>query len=145
MTTMIAELYEALVDAGASEGKAKEAAQVLSTENLATKRDITELDTKLSGQITKLDQRLSGQITELDQRLNGQITELDQRLNGQITELDQRLNGQIVKLDEKLSPKVIKLERDMAVMKWMLGAALAGIAPILVAVVSMVIKIFFLA
>ena len=112
MTTMIAELYEALVDAGASEGKAKEAAQVLSTENLATKRDITELDTKL---------------------------------NGQITELDQRLNGQIVKLDEKLSPKVIKLERDMAVMKWMLGAALAGIAPILVAVVSMVIKIFFLA
>ena len=79
MTTMIAELYEALVDAGASEGKAKEAAQVLSTENLATKGDI------------------------------------------------------------------VKLDRDVAVMKWMLGAALAGIAPILVAVVSMVIKIFFLA
>ena len=134
MTTMIAELYEALVDAGASEGKAKEAARVLSTENLATKRDIAELDTKLSGQIA-----------ELDQRLSGQITELDQRLSGQITELDQRLSGQIVKLDEKLSPKIVKLERDMAVMKWMLGAALAGIAPILVAVVSMVIKIFFLA
>ena len=123
MTTMIAELYEALVDAGASEGKAKEAAQVLSTENLATKSDIAELDTKLSGQ----------------------IIELDQKLSGQITELDQRLSGQIVKLDEKLSPKIVKLDRDMAVMKWMLGAALAGIAPILVAVVSMVIKIFFLA
>ena len=88
MTTMIAELYEALVDAGASEGKAKEAAQVLSTENLATKSDIAELD-------------------------------------------------------QRLSLKVVKLERDMAVMKWMLGAALAGIAPILVAVVSIVIKIFF--
>ena len=112
MTTMIAELYEALVDAGASEGKAKEAAQVLSTENLATKRDITELDTKLSGQIT---------------------------------ELDQRLNGQIVKLDEKLSPKVIKLERDMAVMKWLMGATLAGVASIFAAVVSILIKIFFLA
>ena len=90
MTTMIAELYEALVDAGASEGKAKEAAQVLSTENLATKSDIAELD-------------------------------------------------------QRLSTKIVKLDRDMAVMKWMLGAALAGIAPILVAVVSMVIKIFFLA
>ena len=90
MTTMIAELYEALVDAGASEGKAKEAARVLSTENLATKRDIAELD-------------------------------------------------------QRLSPKIIKLDRDMAVMKWMVGAALAGIAPILVAVVSIVIKIFFLA
>ena len=90
MTTMIAELYEALVDAGASEGKAKEAAQVLSTENLATKSDITELDTKLS-------------------------------------------------------PKVVKLDRDMAVMKWMLGTTMAGVAFILAAVVSMVIKIFFLA
>ena len=101
MTTMIAELYEALVDAGASEGKAKEAARVLSTENLATKRDITELDTKLSGQIAKLDQRVS--------------------------------------------PKVIKLERDMAVMKWLMGATLAGVASIFAAVVSILIKIFFLA
>ena len=101
MTTMIAELYEALIDAGASEGKAKEAAQVLSTENLATKSDIAKLDTKLSGQIAELDQ--------------------------------------------KLSPKVVKLERDMAVMKWMLGTTMAGVAFILAAVVSMVIKIFFLA
>ena len=101
MTTMIAELYEALVDAGASEGKAKEAAQVLSTENLATKSDITKLDTKLSGQIAELDQ--------------------------------------------KLSPKVVKLERDVAVMKWMLGTTMAGVAFILAAVVSMVIKMFFLA
>ena len=101
MTTMIAELYEALVDAGASEGKAKEAAQVLSTENLATKSDITQLDTKLSGQIAELDQ--------------------------------------------KLTPKVVKLERDVAVMKWMLGTTMAGVAFIFAAVVSMVIKIFFLA
>ena len=97
MTTMIAELYEALVDAGASEGKAKEAAQVLSTENLATKSDIAELDTKLS------------------------------------------------ELDQRLSPKIAKLDRDMAVMKWMLGTTMAGVAFILAAVVSMVIKIFFLA
>ena len=112
MTTMIAELYEALVDAGASEGKAKEAAQVLSTENLATKSDITALDTKLSGQIAELDQRLSGQIAKLDQRL---------------------------------SPKIVKLDRDMAVMKWMLGATMTGIALIFAAVVSIAIKIFFLA
>ena len=97
MTTMIAELYEALIDAGASEGKAKEAAQVLSTENLATKGDIAKLDTKLS------------------------------------------------ELDQRLSPKVVKLDRDMAVMKWMLGTTMAGVAFILAAVVSMVIKIFFLA
>ena len=39
MTTMISELYEALVDAGATEEKAKEAAVALSAENLATKKD----------------------------------------------------------------------------------------------------------
>ena len=33
----------------------------------------------------------------------------------------------------------------MAVMKWMLGTTMAGVAFILAAVVSMVIKIFFLA
>ena len=90
MTTMIAELYEALVDAGASEGKAKEAAQVLSTENLATKSDIAELD-------------------------------------------------------QRLSPKIAKLERDMAVMKWLMGATLAGVASIFAGTASIVIKIFFLA
>ena len=90
MTTMIAELYEALVDAGASEGKAKEAAQVLSTENLATKGDIAELD-------------------------------------------------------QRLSPKIAKLERDMAVMKWLMGATLAGVASIFAGTASIVIKIFFLA
>ena len=119
MTTMIAELYEALVDAGASEGKAKEAAQVLSTENLATKSDITELDAKLSGQTAELDQRLSGQIAKLDTKLS--------------------------ELDQRLSPKIVKLDRDMAVMKWMLGTTMTGVAFILAAVVSMVIKIFFLA
>ena len=90
MTTMIAELYEALIDAGASEGKAKEAAQVLSTENLATKSDIAELD-------------------------------------------------------QRLSPKIVKLEHDMAVMKWLMGATLAGIASILAGTASILIKIFFLA
>ena len=86
MTTMIAELYEALVDAGASEGKAKEAAQVLSTENLATKGDIAKLDHKIA-----------------------------------------------------------KLDRDMAVMKWMLGTTIAGVASIFAGTASIVIKIFFLA
>ena len=79
MTTMISELYEALVDAGATEKKAKEAAVALSAENLATKKDIDEV--------------------------RGHIH---------------------------------RLELNMAVLKWMMGATLTGVAAIIV-------KIFFVA
>ena len=86
MTTMIAELYEALVDAGATEEKAREAAQALSAENLATKKDIDEV--------------------------RGHIH---------------------------------KLQLEMAVLKWMVGATLAGIAAILASVVPILVKLFFAA
>ena len=95
MTTMISELYEALVDAGATEEKAKEAAVALAcmdaggraasgtkagtAENLATKKDIDEV--------------------------RGHIH---------------------------------RLELNMAVLKWMMGATLTGVAAIIV-------KIFFVA
>ena len=83
MTTMISELYEALIDAGATEEKAREAAVALSAENLNSK------DT----------------IAELDQRLGGRIAELDKK---------------------------------MAVLQWMMGATLTGVAAIIV-------KLFFAA
>ena len=86
MTTMISELYEALVDAGATEEKAREAAVALSAENLATKKDIDEV--------------------------RGHIH---------------------------------KLQLEMAVLKWMVGAALAGIAAILASVVPILVKLFFAA
>ena len=76
---MISELYEALVDAGATEEKAREAAVALSAENLATKKDIDEV--------------------------RGHIH---------------------------------RLELNMAVLKWMVGATLTGVAAIIV-------KLFFAA
>ena len=40
MTTMVAEVYEAFISAGADEKKAKAAAEALSSEQLATRSDI---------------------------------------------------------------------------------------------------------
>ena len=94
MTTMISELYEALVDAGATEEKAKEAAQALSAENLNSKDTIAEVKAELAGDIAALDEKLSGRIAELDKK--------------------------------------------MAVMQWMMGATLTGVAAIIV-------KLFFAA
>ena len=105
MTTMISELYEALIDAGATEAKAREAAVALSAENLNSKDTIAEVKAELAGDIAALDEKLSGRIAELDQRLGGKIAELDKK---------------------------------MAVLQWMMGATLTGVAAIIV-------KLFFAA
>ena len=101
MTTMISELYEALINAGASEEKAREAAQALSAENLNSKDTIAEVKAELAGDIAELDQKLSGEIAETRRDIH-------------------------------------KLQLDVAVLKWMVGATLTGVAAIIV-------KLFFAA
>ena len=55
MSTMIAEIYEALVEAGASEEKAKAAAGVVAVkDNLATKTDLQELRSEMKAELKVL-------------------------------------------------------------------------------------------
>ena len=119
MTTMISELYEALINAGATEEKAREAAVALSAENLNSKDTMAEVKAELAGDIAGLDQKLSGKITELDQRLSGEIAGVKKDLAA--------------------------LDKKMAVMQWMLGTTLAGVAAILASVVPILVKLFFAA
>ena len=101
MTTMISELYEALINAGATEEKAREAAVALAAENLNSKDTIAEVKAELAGDIAELDQKLSGEIAGVKQDL-------------------------------------AELDKKMAVMQWMMGATLTGVAAIIV-------KLFFVA
>ena len=99
MTTMISELYEALIDAGATEEKAREAAVALACMDAGGRA-------------------ASGTKAGTAENLNSKDT---------IAELDQRLGGRIAELDKK-----------MAVLQWMMGATLTGVAAIIV-------KLFFAA
>ena len=55
MSMMIAEIYEALVEAGTSEEKAKAAAGVVPViDNLATKTDLQELRTEMKAELKVL-------------------------------------------------------------------------------------------
>ena len=105
---MISELYEALINAGATEEKAREAAVALSAENLNSKDTIAEVKAELAGDIAGLDQKLSGEIAETRKDIH-------------------------------------KLQLDVAVLKWMVSATLAGIAVILASVVPILVKLFFAA
>ena len=69
MTTMISELYEALINAGATEEKAREAAVALSAENLNSKDTIAEVKAELASDIAGLDEKLSGKIAALDKKI----------------------------------------------------------------------------
>ena len=69
-----------------------------------------------------------------------------------IAEVKAELAGGIAGLDEKLSSEIAetrkdihKLQLDVAVLKWMVSATLAGIAVILASVVPILVKLFFAA
>ena len=108
MTTMISELYEALINAGATEEKAREAAQALACMDAGGRA-------------------ASGTKAGTAENLNSKDT---------IAEVKAELAGDIAALDEKLSGKIAELDKNMAVLKWMMGATLTGVAAIIV-------KIFF--
>ena len=62
-----------------------------------------------------------------------------------IAEVKAELAGDIAALDQKLSGRIAELDKKMAVMQWMMGATLAGIAAILASVVPILVKLFFTA
>ena len=55
MGIMVSEVYEALIDAGASEAKAKAAAEAIPvSEQLAIKQDITDLKAELATAVNRM-------------------------------------------------------------------------------------------
>ncbi len=83
MSTMTAEVYEALIEAGASEEKAKAAARVVPAgENLATKTDIQGTKDQIQG--------MKDQIREAKDQIQGmkdQIRDMRDELKDEIQEL----------------------------------------------------------
>ena len=133
MTTMISEVYSAFRTAGVPEQDARKAAEALSSENLATKNDITEVKqdiTEVKQDITEVKRdiiEVNRDIIEVKQ----EITELKQELTNNITEVDQRLTGNITEVRNDIA----QLQREMAVVKWMLGIVIAAqVLPLLKAI-----------
>ena len=151
MATMITEVYEAFRKVGIPDPEAKQAAEALSAENVSTKADINGAEKSLMAYINEVEKRLgeriSQEITDLDDKFSRRITDLDDKLSERIAALDDKFNDRMTALDDKLSEKIsreiagvkvsiAKQDREMAVMKWMIATAIAGI-------LSLVIKSFF--
>lgn len=132
MTTMISEVYNAFLKAGAPETEAREAAEALSAENLSTKDGIADSEKKLGDKINDVGKKLDDRINDVEKKLGDRINDLDKKLSREINDVEKRLTGRIG-----------RVEHDVAVLKWMAGVTLAGVLSIVIGVVSIVVKTFF--
>ena len=157
MTTMISEVYSAFKTAGAPEQEARQAAEALSAENLATrsvlaedKRDLSDhiagaeqrMSDKIDAvrdKIDAVDQKLSGEIaavrkeiTAVDRKLSDRIPAVEQKLSDRIAAVEQKLSDRITGVKEHVSNEIGEVRRIMSVIRWMLGLVIVVVAlPIL--------------
>jgi hypothetical protein len=107
MTTMIAEVYDALLAAGSPEDKARKAAEaVAGYEN----RFIT------------VDQRLA----RIESDLNQRFAKLEGDLNQRFAKLEGDLNQRFAKLEGDLNQRFAKVGGDIKLLSWMIGFNLAA-------------------
>ena len=93
-------------------------------------------DRAVSGTSRRGGRAASGTKAGTAENLNSKdtIAEVKAELASDIAELDQKLSGEIAETRKDIH----KLQLDMAVLKWMMGATLTGVAAIIV-------KLFFVA
>ena len=88
-------------------------------------------------------ERRREQAAEAAEDLNSKdnIAEVKEDLASDIAGLDEKLSGEIVETRKD----IYKLQLEMAVLRWMVGATLVGIAAILASVAPILVKLFFVA
>ena len=93
VTTMVTEVYEALLEGGTSPDKAIRAATVLAERG----GDLIELRgevAQLRGEVTKMDARLSGEVAQLRGdlvQLRGEVSKMDTRLSERLASVEARM------------------------------------------------------
>ena len=99
MTTMIAEVYDALLAAGSPEDKARKAAEAIAA---------------YENRFTAIDQRL----IKVDGDLNERFAKLDGDLNHRFGEVNQRFG--------EVNQRFAKVDGEIRLLSWMIGFNLAG-------------------
>ena len=103
-----AALYRALVDAGAKEDLAKEAAEsVVYSPEGATKSDLREVRSEFKGDIAELRAELKTDIAELRAELKGDIAELRAQTKADIADVKVCIAG-----------LETRIERSLRIMTW---------------------------
>ena len=144
---MISEVYSAFKTAGVPEQEARQAAEALSAENLATRSIVTEDKSELYANISAVEQRLSDKIAAVDQKLSGEIAivrqevaAVEQRLSDKIATVDQKLSDKIAIVDHRLSGEIAKVRQEVLEVKWRMNVIHWMLSFVLIAVVLPLVR-----
>ena len=148
MGTFDTALMEALLSAGVSPERARAVVESfdraiderysLHAQVLATKRDLAELETRLTREIGACRERIAAgdaRINEVNAGLVGRINEVNASLAGRINEVNASLAGRINEVNAKLAARIAESKTEL--LKWMLAALgaqtalLAGVVKLL--------------
>ena len=112
---IVEELYDALIEAGASEEKARAASRAVA--------DMEGHFANIERAISGLDQKIERGISGLDQKIDREIARLDQNISEFRSEVDLRFSEFRSYVDQRFT----RVEATLQLHKWMLGTILAFI------------------
>ena len=112
-------LYRALVDAGAREDLAKEAAErVVYSPEGATKSDVAKAKSELQLEIAHFRDEVKADIAELRTELKGDIADVRAELKGDIADLRAETKAEIADVKVCISGLETRIERSLRAMTW---------------------------
>ena len=114
---LLEELYDALIEAGASEEKAR-----------AASRAIADME----GHFAKIE----SDISRFDQKVERDISRLDQKIEREISRLDQKIEMQVSELRSHVDQRFTNVEGTLRLHNWMLGTILGFIVAVFFKVFS---------
>jgi len=114
---ILEELYDALIEAGASEEKAR-----------AASRAIADME----GHFAKIE----SDISQLDQKVERDISRLDQKIEREISRLDQKIEMRVSELRSHVDQRFTNVEGSLRLHNWMLGTILGFIVAVFFKVFS---------
>ena len=104
MSLIVSEIYDALIEAGTSEDKAKAAAAAVpSVERLATKEDIARLERVTKEDIARLERVTKEDIAKLERVTKEDIAKLERTTRTDIAKLERTTREDIAKLDKRVA------------------------------------------
>lgn len=145
MTTMVTELYDALREAGASEGKARSAAEALANYDdrfNRLDRNLDLVDRKIDSAVSDLerkldliDRKIDSAVSDLERKFELTDRKIDSAVADLERKLDRKIDGAVADLQRKIDfveRKVDAVQAEQILLRWMVGATLAMSVAILV-------------
>ena len=137
MSLIVSEVYDALIEAGVPEGKAKAAAAAVpAVEHLATREDIASLEQSTKADIASLEQSTKADIAGLEQSTKADIARLEQRTKAELARLEQSTKAELAKFDKSTKAELARLDKRVAVLSF----AVFSLQP---AILALLVKLVF--